>query len=384
MAIAAPVTPEKDSLLLRHMPSLDSLRGVAVLLVVLFHGFGSYAWVRVLGGYWGQLASSTVGCGRFGVNVFFVLSGFLITGILVGSRAKPDYYKRFYLRRAARILPIYLLVLLALKLLHVIDDRFLVASLLFLSNFSRLFGAPLNEYGVLWSLSAEEHFYLLWPLCVRRLRGGQLRGLLLALIIMEPLARLAAVHVSAHLDIHYKTPFVLDFLAYGALLAMLVRSGRINAGNAARIGGALAGISTGLALVVIWCASFHPSPTLDALADLPFTWGAVGILLLGLKRDHVRAERTGRTDSHGFLPFYGYISYGLYLIHLEVYTLAKHFVLGRLGPGILDNFVFFATAILICIAVSTGLAYLSRRCFEAPFLRLAHRSSPAGARTDQL
>ncbi len=369
------------SLILRHMPSLDSLRGIAVLLVVLFHGFGSYNWLGTAGPFWGQLALSAVGCGRFGVNVFFVLSGFLITGILLGTRERPDYYRNFYIRRVLRVLPIYLLVLLILKLLHVIDFRFALAALLFLTNFSRLFGAPLTEYGVLWSLAVEEHFYLIWPFCVRRLGQRSLRGLLAVILVGEPLLRLIAAHVSAHIDIHYKTPFVLDFLAYGALLSILVRCGRIHAGNAARIGGVLTALGAALAVPTIWLSAFHNGPTVDALADLPFTWGACGILLLGLKRDHTRVVAGDSTTSRGFLPFYGYISYGLYLIHLEVYNLAKEFLLRHTRPGFLDNFAFFTAGIVVCIAISTGLAHGSRRYFEGPILGLkekwAGRATPA-------
>ncbi len=382
MGIVAEPTDQPQLLTLRYMPSLDSLRGFAVLVVILFHGFGSYAWVNSLGGFWGQLASTVIGCGRFGVNAFFVLSGFLITGILLGARERPDYYRNFYIRRALRILPVYLLVLFILKLLHVIDFRFTLAALLFLANFAKLFGAPLGEYGVLWSLAVEEHFYLLWPLCVRHLKTRGLYKLLLALVLGEPLLRLVGAHISAHVDIHYKTPFVLDFLAYGALLSMLVRSGRINTENVARIGLKVVFISTVLVCVVVWAASFHAGPTIDALADLPFTWGTCGILLLGLNRDHERATFSQSYRRWGFLPFYGYISYGLYLIHVEVYSLAKGFILRHMRPGILDNLLFFSFAVLTCIAISTGLAYFSRRYLEAPILRLKGKWT-SGRRTGQ-
>ena len=370
MAVAASHQDEPESLLLRHMPSIDSLRGIAVLMVVLFHGFASYRWIPAFGPFWGTLAQETVGAGRFGVNVFFVISGFLITGILLNTRDRPDFYKSFYWRRALRILPIYLLTLLALGLLHVIDWRFALAALLFIPNFSRVFGAPLTEYGVLWTLGVEEQFYLLWPTCVRRFRERTLFRLLLPILIGEPLLRLAAAHLSAHIDIHYKTPFVLDFLAYGALLAGLVRARAIHTGNAVRIGSTLLGAGILLAAAAVWAFSFHNGAVVQALGDLPFAWGACGALLLGLSRDHRRAGRTGRTDARGVLAFYGYISYGLYLIHLEVYTLAKAFVLRHYGAARLDDPGFYLAAIAACIATASVLAYLSRRFFEEAFLRL--------------
>ncbi len=373
MARTAVAVAEDHSLHLRYMPSLDSLRGAAVLMVVLFHGFASYGWRHRFGDVWGALAATTVGCGRFGVNVFFVLSGFLITGILLAHRESPTYYSGFYLRRILRIVPVYLVVIAVLFELHQIDVRFAIAAILFLANFSRIFGAPLTEYGALWSLAVEEHFYLLWPLCVHRFRARSLHVILWALILGEPLLRLLAALVSPHTDIHYKTPFVLDFLAYGALLSMLVRSRRIHPGNAPGIAKALVITGAALAIAVIYLGSFHNTPALDALADLPFTWAACGVLLLGLVRDHRVALQTGRTSPAGLFSFYGYISYGLYLIHVEVYTLAKAFVLRHFRPELLNQLAFFSLAILVCILVATALAFLSRRYFEGPILHLKER-----------
>ena len=373
MATPAAAGNPQHSLILRHMPSLDSLRGVAVLMVILFHGFGSYAWVPVLGDHWGRLTQEFVSCGRYGVNVFFVLSGFLITGLLFKAREREDFYQNFYIRRVLRIVPVYLVVLAVLKLWHIVDFRFVLAAVLFLANFSRLFGAPLREYGSLWSLAVEEHFYLLWPTCVRRLRERTLYRILLAVVIAEPLLRFAAAHLSAHIDIHYKTPFVLDFLAYGALLSLLIRNQYIHLRNVKRVASWILGISIPCGLLTIWWNAFHLGASVDALSDLPFTWGACAVLLLGLKRDHRRLEQTGRTDSHGLLPFYGYISYGLYLINVLVYIKLGGFFSRHIPPAFLSNFAVYAAGAFFCIAVSTAIAYLSRRYFEGPLLGLKEK-----------
>ncbi len=371
--VSSPTIPAEPSLVLRHMPSLDSIRGIAVLMVVLFHGFASFDWHAAYGGFWGSLLASLVNCGQFGVDVFFVLSGFLITGLLTKAREQTGYYKDFYIRRILRIVPAYLLLLLILKLWHIVDFRFVLAAVLFLANFSRLFGAPLNEYGSLWSLAVEEHFYLLWPACVRRFRRQTLFYLLAATLLIEPLLRLVAIHVSEHIDIHYKTPFVLAFIAYGALLSLLVHSGRIHKMNVVRIGRVLLAASGTLVAVLIWISAFHHNLTVLALADLPFTWGTCGLILLGLQRDHLQLEQTGNTRSKGFLPFYGYISYGLYLINVLVYDRMKVFVTHYIRPEVFGSLLFFSAAIFVCIAISTGIAYLSRRYFEAPILSLKSR-----------
>src|SRR5258708_484016 len=156
------------------MPELDTLRGIAVSMVVLFHAFAFTYGLNGLSGVPKMLVGMTM-CGSTGVNLFFVLSGFLITGILLDTRSRTDYYKRFYLRRALRILPLYYAVLVLLLLVvraglvqrHV-SWAFLGLSAVYLSNVTDLFGVPM-QYGVLWSLAVEEHFYLLWPAAVRAL-----------------------------------------------------------------------------------------------------------------------------------------------------------------------------------------------------------------------
>ena len=92
------------------MPELDSLRGVAILLVLFYHGFGYDYGVQGLSGIARGFVAATL-TGWTGVDLFFVLSGFLITGILLDTKLRPDYYRRFYTRRALRILPIYFAVL---------------------------------------------------------------------------------------------------------------------------------------------------------------------------------------------------------------------------------------------------------------------------------
>ena len=125
-----------------------------------------------------------------------------------------------------------------------------------------------------------------------------------------------------------------------------------------------------LAAIVIWRSAFHLGVSLEALADLPFTWVACGVLLLGLRRDHARFEATGQTKARGILPFYGYISYGLYLINVLVYTKLGGFIWRHVSVETLNNFFNYAGLVFCCIAVSTTLAFLSRRFFEGPLLSL--------------
>src|SRR2546430_1430589 len=98
------------------MPELDSIRGIAVLLVLFYHGFGFAYGLSGLRGIGRLFVAATLG-GWVGVNLFFVLSGFLITGILLDTKQRADYYNRFSFRRALRILPLYYAVFCLLVVL---------------------------------------------------------------------------------------------------------------------------------------------------------------------------------------------------------------------------------------------------------------------------
>lgn len=166
--------PRDTDLLRSKMPELDALRGIAILLVLFFHGFGFRYGLEGLSGFPKLFVAATLP-GWIGVNLFFVLSGFLITGILLDTKPNARYYRTFYTRRALRILPLYYAVLLLLAVLtrtgwvnrHA-SWPFLILSFFYLSNVTELFGVTM-QYGVLWSLAVEEHFYLLWPAAVRSL-----------------------------------------------------------------------------------------------------------------------------------------------------------------------------------------------------------------------
>ena len=148
------------------MPELDCVRGVAILMVLLYHGFATRQNLDAFSGF-PKLFVWLVSPGWTGVNLFFALSGFLITGILLDSKPRPQYYRRFYLRRALRILPAYYALLILLALLghygmqeDSVSFAFLGLSAIYLANVTVFFGVPM-QFGILWSLAVEEHFYLI-------------------------------------------------------------------------------------------------------------------------------------------------------------------------------------------------------------------------------
>jgi peptidoglycan/LPS O-acetylase OafA/YrhL len=163
----------QEPLIRRFMPELDTLRGIAVLGVLFLHGFSwRYGNLHFTGA--ARVFMLLTQPGWIGVNLFFVLSGFLISGILLDSKDHPHYYRRFYMRRVLRILPAYYLLLVLLAVLHQATPAFLGLSFFYLANLTNFFGVAM-DYGPLWSLAVEEHFYIVWPAIVRRLRPGPWR-----------------------------------------------------------------------------------------------------------------------------------------------------------------------------------------------------------------
>ena len=203
----------------RHIPELDGLRGAAALAVVFYH------IAQRLVGYetgWFRLAMDACLLGFLGVDVFFALSGFLITGILLGRRTQPRFYRNFYARRLLRLAPPYLLTL-AIVAVFIPGARVsLLLSLVYLANFATLLHLPVG-YGVLWSLSIEEHFYFVWPVLLRSVTRGNLLCVCVAICVLTPLGRVYAV-LHGGLD-GYLSWYRFDGLAWGALLAIVLAGG---------------------------------------------------------------------------------------------------------------------------------------------------------------
>lgn len=166
----APSATQREPLAATHFAALDGLRGCAVLAVVLLHATSSLQHpATIAGGAIKKLFS----CGWIGVDLFFVLSGFLITGILVDAKGRPRYFRTFYWRRSLRILPLYygLLVVLFVIAPAVAGPAWRAGALpssgqawywLHLQNFVSLRNETAGYLGNLWSLAIEEQFYLVW------------------------------------------------------------------------------------------------------------------------------------------------------------------------------------------------------------------------------
>jgi peptidoglycan/LPS O-acetylase OafA/YrhL len=358
------------------MPELDTLRGVAVSLVVLFHAFGFSYGLRGLSGFAKIFVGLTM-VGWVGVNLFFVLSGFLITGILLDTKARKDFYKRFYTRRALRILPLYYAVLV---LLFVLVRAGFVArhaswpllglSAIYLSNVSPFFGVPM-QYGVLWSLSVEEHFYLIWPIAIREL--SRQKVIACAAIVVAVCVALRILYYLIGWNINGYIWLSADGLAMGSGLAALARTTEPR--KAVRRCSLMAFTCSGTLLLcgarfgIFSAGHFLGLTVRETAIDLFFLGILSGALLIG-------ASRFRRFVNIRPFQFLGAISYGVYLVHMLVFEVVAHFTL-RYSPRLLASAGHFMLMVVqFCVAATLTIAvtYLSRWYFEEPFLRMKDHS----------
>jgi peptidoglycan/LPS O-acetylase OafA/YrhL len=364
------------------MPELDSLRGVAILLVCFFHAFDVAGMMKHLSGLTRVFVAATLG-GWTGVYLFFVLSGFLITGILVDSKAKPRYYKRFYIRRALRILPAFYLLLLLLWILprtgwlhdRKVGWQFILLSFFYLANVTSFFGVP-AQYGALWSLAVEEHFYLLWPTVIRSLSRRTAIWCAIAIFITCPMLRAIAYRLGYTYGGGY-TWLVADALAIGALIGILSRGELANRTAMRRFSVSCLAVSIGIFVIGapfgIWLGSRFVGGVFRLTAVDLFCAGILGAtLLLGTSRWRWVVRRP-------VLQWFGEISYGLYLFHMLAFDFVNRCMV-RYFPGRLEqlpsHFGIMFLRFLASMAIAVGVSFLSRKYFEEWFLKLKDRWTP--------
>lgn len=364
------------------IPALDGLRGIAILLVLIHH-FTLYRPTRGVD-HW--IAAVPVG-GWSGVDLFFVLSGFLITGILIDSRDSTHYFRSFYMRRALRIFPLYYLVLfVALVLLPQLPTlhRVIVGPYenppawpywTYLTNFSVAQRDMLHGWiDVTWSLAIEEQFYIVWAVVVFVCPVRWLGALCGAILVIEPIARtIALANGVPPLSIYMQTWFRLDGLAMGALVAWMLRQGWLE--RLSR--GANAVFAIGLSGLVLIVYDAHDAwwwtPRMQQIGfSLVAITGAAMVIAAVCKP---KESLWNRALSAGWLRALGKYSYCLYLTHLPVMRLMRAYAF--------DPFEYEALAIapwigqlLFYVAAtvpSFALAWISWRIFEAPILRLKEK-----------
>jgi len=329
---------------------LDGLRAVAVLMVFACHVFDTeHGWE--------------------GVTLFFVLSGFLITGILRRARDRPDYWRSFYIKRAARILP-PLVIFFALTIaLYKPPLAVLPGYFCFGANIIEAFHhGPGIYFTILWSLAVEEHFYFVWPFAVRFLSRTRLMQLSLAILVLDPLLRMIATPwFHDYMPIYMLTPFQIDGLAAGSLLALLVES------EAAKSILARWSLPAFLLLAGLYISLSSLLPSFSLAQNTAFSNSVIYtlvVLTMAALLIHTYAyseSRVSRFLASGPVFFMGSISYGFYLFHPLAQELAlRSFLLFSSVPhGLRAK----ALGFLIAVAIS----WVSFHFYEKPVLRLGRK-----------
>jgi peptidoglycan/LPS O-acetylase OafA/YrhL len=354
----------------RHLTSLDGLRGLAVVMVYFFH---YYPKPHPLDPF-----LTVARFGWLGVDLFFVLSGFLITGILYDTREMPGFFRNFYGRRALRLFPIYIVfsaVVVGVSMMYgTYPTRYTWPTLFYFSNIVMVFPLPLGissklQVAHIWSLAVEEQFYLLWPVVLFALRTREriLKGCFWGIAIAIVL-RIALNFGGPRLWVPYfQLPTRMDAILVGGALALLLRGDSTfpHIGNRAMywICGLCTAIISGAA--ALSHSSYWNGEYTVLLGYSTATVLFAGVIVMALRHDNF-FHHLGDWPPLRFVGRYGY---GFYLWHALpghfvekwIYDADVKFPVRYLG-GILA-FVFFFFVFL-------GVAIASYHLIELPFLKL--------------
>jgi peptidoglycan/LPS O-acetylase OafA/YrhL len=358
---------------MKRIPEFDGFRAFAVTMVMVGHTAVGWpaqpqatSWMR-------RIIHGVIEHGWLGVDLFFVLSGFLITGILL-DEDRNDYFGRFYVRRATRILPLAVvyIAICALAYGHPYGSYFLLA-LIFCANLA----VPLNvavPHGpvVLWSLAVEEHFYLVWPVLVFVLKRWALVMTAASIVVAEPVLRYWAVAHGIRGSVVYQLSwFRFDGLALGALLALWVRGPYFTRRTVWLVVVAWT-IVIGLATIALIPSVLEPRTAAGSAmrsTQAQAIYIVAMALILAYPGSRIAAPLRSATAKH-----IATLSYCLYLVHLPLMDLYDWTVSRtKLNDAALGLTGKIAMRALIVLIVSFAIAALSQRYLEAPFMRLRSR-----------
>lgn len=363
-----------------HIPELYALRALGLCSVLVYH-------------FWPRSRSETVfhvgQLGWIAMDGFFVMSGFLITGILLDSREKATYYSTYFARRAIRILPLYYVVLFLLWAIYKHTDygneyRALVSQwgspawfTFYLGNFrSAAIGAwpPILGYATLWSLQVEEQYYLLFPFAVAWMKRDHLRRLLIAAVVLSPVFRVILyLWRPDNLLLQYVLlPCHCEGLALGGLIAIRFRSGpwHISKTKLACWTTLILGSTIAWSLIGAWSA-VDPARSNLWYRLIGYSLSSAGCAGLVLLLICLRESSYTRWMRFPPLLYLGKISYGVYLLHPIAFWIMLELIKKQYLHFKNDDPLWFAETIALSIILATA----SWELFEMPLLRLKKRFS---------
>ena len=373
-----------------RIPALDGLRGIAIAMVLLRHAVFGVSSVEGLETH-SRLLSTFIACGQLtwsGVDLFFVLSGFLIGGILLDVHSSPRYYRTFYIRRAYRILPLYFVVV-GLSLLPHLLAEFSPARAAHVSplpfpwwtyaTFTQNFWmAALGVFGpsgigITWTLAIEAQFYLTIPLAIRKIRPHSLLMILLVIIACAPWLRMLLQSSIAYpaLASYVLTFTRADALSLGVLAALLVRN-PISWTWLQSHRRALWSIATVLFVGI----AYMTWQGYGALSFPMTTWGYSWLALFYTSLLLIAVTSTegavARILKNRFLTRLGALAYCSYLVHVAFMNAIRH--------PLKANFPQYPIGAWLAggifgMALTLAVASLSYKGFEKPLLKRARKYS---------
>ncbi|WP_018610978.1 acyltransferase family protein [Segetibacter koreensis] len=353
---------------LRYHKELDGVRGIAALMVMYFHFCEGVRATK--DGLINFLVKTSV-FGQTGVILFFVLSGFLITRILLASKENRNFFKSFYIRRSLRIFPLYYVGLCIYIFVAPLIANTTTVSLklswpywIYLQNYCMTFRLPITGPPHYWSLAVEEHFYLFWPLLVYYLSTAKLLKTIYALIITAIIVRIILTYKG--FNVFYFTFSTMDALAIGAILAIKEKTvGKASKGNNAYT---ITLFLIFVALTILWL--FAGGKGIFVIQAIKGTLIAtVYYFLLLIVTNFNRNNILNHFLITKPLLFTGKISYGLYVYHIICYSFyLKYF-----------NSSYFLFNLLGCFISSYIVASVSYFTFEVRFIALKERFSKTSA-----
>lgn len=367
----------QEAQLQRHIPALDGVRGTAAAMIFVYHyGGGAQSSFQPL-----RLVGNLLHLGWVGVSLFFVLSGFLISGILWDGYRKPGWWRRFYVRRSLRIFPLYYLALIlaAVVWLSLGVPTLQISSLwvyiLYLQDapyFSAHFVPPLMgvELVHFWSLAVEEQFYLAWPFVLALFAGRRRRAiqLILVLWVVSIVFRLGMLGVHGEGWSSYFLFGRAGELLAGAYLAMAVRGDSCERQSLFRALPYVLGCSLLCLFLISWISGSDEIST-------PW-WSTAGLAMLSI----LFASMIGMALQPGILQsifqvpvlrWLGKISYGIYVYHLLLRPTFLWLV-GRMAPQ-LGRDTQLGLLFVVALAGTLAVASISFYTYESAFLRWKER-----------
>jgi peptidoglycan/LPS O-acetylase OafA/YrhL len=382
---------KNDSTQSTRIPELDGVRGLAILLVLVWHYYVAVPAPPLKEHE--LIFKSLLGLTWSGVDLFFVLSGFLIGGILIDNRDSDNYFSVFYIRRICRILPLYSILIFFFVIFMVYigfkisngqkvgsgmgwllrDFLPLGSYATFTQNFYMAAKGSFGNHplGITWSLAIEEQFYLILPFVIRFLPFHSLPYILPSLIILSPICRLIILtflNIPA-ISTYVLLPCRMDALLLGVFAAWIIRTVEIKERLRKNIW-CLYFVFIILSAGIVLFSFKNPISYPLALSGLGYTWLAVFYFILILIV--LLSENNKILSFFCFKPLriLGFLSYFIYLFHLTILGFIHHFMLGE-SPNYFNSHGAFAST--LALFITFFLATVSWFAIEKPIISIGHR-----------